>query len=64
MKDLKEIKDYWYKKYPLVSVTLWANEAGDKYFGRMVSPERKEDLAANTLGQLIAQGEAFLRRST
>lgn len=64
MKDLKEIREYWHKKYPHVHVTLWSNQNGDKYYGKMISPDRNENLAATTLGQLIAQGEAFLRRST
>lgn len=62
MNDLSEIKDYWNKKYPNVLVHLWASEGRDKYYGMMMSSERNADFAADTLGQLIAQGEAFLRK--
>ena len=62
MNDLSEIKDYWSKKYPNVLVNLWTNHDGDKYYGMMMASEQNVDLTADTLGQLIAQGEAFLRK--
>ncbi len=62
MNDLSEIKDYWRKKYPNVLVNLWTNQDGDKYYGMMMASEQNVDLSADTLGQLIAQGEAFLRK--
>lgn len=62
MNDLSEIKDYWNKKYPNVLVNLWTNQDGDKYHGMMMASEQSVDLSADTLGQLIAQGEAFLRK--
>lgn len=64
MKDLSEIREYWQKKYPHVHVTLWKNQDGDKFYGMMSSYDKSVDLAANTLGQLIAEGEAFLRTVT
>ena len=57
-----ELKSYWEKKYPTVLTTLWNNQAGDKYFGLMSSAEHHVDLSADTIGELISQGEAFLRK--
>lgn len=62
--DLKEIKDYWNKKYPTILVTLWSDEEANKYFGKMVTHNTTVDLRANTVGELINQGEFFLRRFT
>lgn len=62
MKDLKEIKDYWDKKYPHVTVTLWCNQKQTKYFGLMSGIKTHADFSADTVGELIAQGESFLRR--
>jgi hypothetical protein len=59
--ELKEIKDYWNKKYPNIFITLYANEDGTKYFGKMMGAEDNVDLSADTIGELINQGEAFLR---
>ena len=62
MKELKELKEYWVTKYPAVLTVLWSNQDGDKFFGRMMVHEQSMDLAADTIGELIAQGEAFLRK--
>ena len=62
MKDLKELKEYWVAKYPAVLTVLWSNPEGNKFFGKMMVHEQSIDLAADTIGQLIAQGEAFLRK--
>ncbi len=62
MQDLQQIKDYWSKKYPNVNVTLWHNSKQTKYFGLMSGIKHHVDLSADTVGELIAQGEAFLRR--
>ncbi len=62
MKDLSEITSYWNKKYPNVLVRLWINQEGDKYYGMMMSYDNNIDLCADTVGELIAQGEAFLRK--
>ena len=59
--ELKEIKDYWNKKYPNICITLYTNEDNTKFFGRMMGAEDNVDLAADTIGELISQGEAFLR---
>lgn len=59
--ELKEIKDYWNKKYPNIFITLYTNQDGNKYFGKMMGAEDNIDLQANTIGELISQGEAFLR---
>lgn len=60
--DLKEIKDYWSKKYPNVLVNLWSNEYLTKFFGRMTASNESIDLNADSIGDLISQGESFLRK--
>lgn len=60
--ELQEIKSYWNKKYPTIFITLYANESGDKFFGKMMGAEDNVDLSASTIGELISQGEAFLRK--
>lgn len=60
--ELEEIKKYWTYKYPRVDIRLWANEYGTKYYGQMNSYETGLDLEASTIGELINQGEAFLRK--
>ncbi len=62
--ELQNIKNYWTKKYPTVDVALWTNEFGTKFYGRMSSYDRGVDLSADTLGELISKGEAFLRTMT
>lgn len=60
--DLREIRDYWAKKYPTVLITLWANQDKDKFYGRMSSHNSSINLEASTIGELIGQGEMFLRK--
>lgn len=60
--ELMEIKEYWNKKYPTVHVTLFPNQAGDRFFGKMMGAKEAIDLSADTIGELINQGEAFLRK--
>lgn len=60
--ELKEIKDYWGKKYPNVFITLYPNQDGDKFYGKMMGANETVDLSADTIGDLISQGEAFLRK--
>lgn len=62
--ELEEIKDYWTKKYPNIYITLYSNEDGDKFFGKMMAAEVSLDLNADTIGELISQGESFLRKVT
>ena len=62
--ELKEIRDYWTKKYPTVDVTLWSNSGNGKYFGKMSAYDSAIDLIADTVGELISQGENFLRKVT
>jgi hypothetical protein len=59
--DLKEVQIYWQKKYPKVHVTLWENEEGSEFYGVMMGPNESSNLKASTIGELIAQGEIFLR---
>jgi len=60
--ELREIKDYWTNKYPNIFITLYSNEDGTKFFGKMMGAEDNIDLSADTIGELISQGEAFLRK--
>lgn len=60
--DLKDIKDYWMKKYPNIDITLYSNEDESKFFGNMRGVQENIRLSADTIGELISQGEAFLRR--
>lgn len=60
--ELMEIKEYWSKKYPNVVITLFPNHEGNRYFGKMMGAKETVDLSANTIGELINQGEAFLRK--
>jgi hypothetical protein len=59
--ELKEIQDYWTTKYPNIHITLYSNQDGNKFFGKMMSHDSSLDLNADTIGELIGQGEAFLR---
>lgn len=60
--ELMEIKEYWSKKYPNVDITLFPNQDGKRFFGKMMGAKETVDLSADTIGELINQGEAFLRR--
>ena len=66
MKDfeLQEIKDYWAMKYPHIFISLSANEDGTKYYGRMMRNDISIELQADSIGELIGQGESFLRKVT
>jgi hypothetical protein len=60
--DLQEIKDYWTQKYPHVAITLYPTHDDGKYRGRMMTHNDSFDLQADTVGELISQGESFLRK--
>jgi len=62
MKELRDLKEYWNEKYPNVLTVLWSNQEGDMYYGKMMAHEKTGELAASTIGELISQGEAFLRK--
>ena len=61
MTNLDELKNYWQKKYPTVFISLWENSEPTKYVGMMMSSSTSLELSADTFGELISQGEAFLR---
>ncbi len=61
MTELEELKDYWAKKYPHISVTLYPRFENGKYCGKMMTHNSSIDLSADTIGELISQGESFLR---
>lgn len=60
--ELKEIRDYWSNKYPNVAITLYPKADGGKYCGKMMTHNSSFDLSADTVGELISQGESFLRQ--
>ncbi len=62
--ELKEIKDYWAKKYPTIDITLYSNGDGCKLYGKMIAHNCSLDIQADTVGDLINQGESFLRKVT
>ncbi len=60
--ELQEIKDYWMKKYPHVTITLYPRHDDGIYRGKMMTHNDSYDLNADTIGELISQGESFLRQ--
>ena len=60
--DLQEIKDYWTKKYPNVAISSYPQPGDGKYRGKMIAYNASFDLQADTIGELISQGESFLRK--
>ncbi len=64
MTELTEILTYWKNKYPNIDVNLWSNNDKTIYYGKMLAFGSATDLSATTIGELIAQGEKFLRTIT
>jgi hypothetical protein len=62
--ELDEIRILWESKYPNVTVTLWSNQDGNEHYGMMTTLEGSIGLRADTIGDLISQGESFLRKVT
>lgn len=60
--ELQELKDYWSKKYPHIAITFYPRIDNGKYYGKMMTRDDNFDLNADTIGELISQGERFLRR--
>ncbi len=60
--ELQDIQDYWMKKYPRVSITIYPKLDHGKYCGKMMTHNESFDLQADTIGELINQGESFLRK--
>ncbi len=61
-KELQELKEYWINKYPNVSITFYPRMEEGKYCGKMMTNNQSLDLQADTVGELISQGESFLRK--
>ncbi len=59
--ELKEIKNYWTAKYPHIHIVLYG-ECDGKYSGKMMTNNHSINLSATTVGELITQGENFLRK--
>ena len=62
--ELKEMKEYWKKKYPHVHVTLWNNHDETEFFGKIIAHQSSIDLKTQSIGELINQGELFLRKAS
>lgn len=62
--ELNQIKQYWVNKYPNIDITLYPHVEGDKFFGKMMAHDCSFDINADTIGELITQGENFLRKVT
>lgn len=60
--ELQEIKTYWSKKYPTVSITIYPTHDDGKHRGKMMTHNESFDLQADTIGEFIGQGEIFLRK--
>lgn len=60
--ELEEIRDYWMAKYPHVTIMLYPRAENGKYGGKMMTHSSTFDLQADTIGDLINQGESFLRK--
>ena len=61
--ELKEIRDYWIKKYPSVDIVFYPRLDNGKYRGKMTTYHSGLILQADTVGELISQGEKFLREN-
>lgn len=62
--ELKELQEFWDKKYPHIFITLWEDPTRGTYLGKMRTQNSCQDLSASTIGELISQGEAYLRTVT
>ena len=60
---LKELKLYWSKKYPTILITLWEDAVKGIYVGRLQSNKEQSVIKSDSIGDLISQGESFLRRN-
>lgn len=60
--DLQDLKDFWTKKYPHIGITLYPIHSDGKYRGKMMTDNESFNLLADTIGELIGQGESFLRK--
>ena len=60
--ELQEIRAYWMTKYPNVDISLYPRSESGKYCGKMTTHNSSYDLNADTIGELISQGETFLRK--
>ena len=59
--ELEELRVYWANKYPNVDICFYPVTGDDRYRGRMTAHNGSFDLEASTIGELISQGEIFLR---
>lgn len=60
--ELEQIRERWMNKYPHVSITLYSVSKSGKYGGKMMTENSSIDLNADSIGELISQGESYLRK--
>lgn len=59
--DIMEVKEHWEEKYPDMVVSLWDTSGEPPYVGMMIKDGRRGELRAETIRDLIQQGEDFIR---
>jgi hypothetical protein len=62
--ELQELQEFWDKKYPHIFFTLWEDPTNERYLGKIRMQNSCQDLSASSIGELISQGEAYLRMVT
>jgi hypothetical protein len=60
--ELQEIKERWESKFPDILITLYPKSDNGKYCGKMLTQNECFNLNADTIAELISQGESFLRK--
>lgn len=63
-KQLKEIQNYFSKKYPRSQISFWSNPDSTHYFAQILNFGRLINISCDTLGQLIKQSDDFLNENT
>ena len=63
MTELNQIKEIWVKRYPDLSITLRQFETEGRILGILIRNGNSQDISANTISELINNGEKFLRTS-
>jgi predicted RNA-binding protein (virulence factor B family) len=60
--ELQELREYWEKKYPRLNIKLYSDDEGTRFYGMMRSRDFWAEIRAHSMGELISQGEDFLRK--
>lgn len=59
--DIMEVKAHWEERYPNLAVSLSDSSGEPPYVGIILADGKHCDLRANTISDLIQQGEDFIR---